>query len=244
MAVKQRTRDIDYTALGTLPFYIISRQTPPYLSSHFLVHTVGSLTLLHVSVEVTIGLAIHVTLVLLLVHVVAVGAVAHIALIVLATLAILELIQHTTHLQQAHPLLSLAHGSAVQARCRVEPAVGVSIALGVGLERSQPVCLGVGGHLCHVAVARDGEFGGLGAIRVGQRAELGAVAAGHEVLGDHVGALRGGVDGDGGGPVNTADPAHGGGLGVGGIEVHAGDEAGEGGAAKWSVSTCDSVVSK
>lgn len=204
------------------------------MSSSILVHTVGRLTLLHVAVEVTVGLAVHVTLVLLLVHhavvIIVVVAISHVALIVLPTLAILELVQHTTHLQQAHPLLSLAHSSAVQARCRVESAVGVPIALGVSLERRQPVRLGIGGHLCHVVVARDGELSGLGAVRVGQGAELGAVAAGHEVLGDHVGALGGGVDGDGGGPVDAADPAHGSGVGVRGVEVHVGNEAGKGGA--------------
>lgn len=187
------------------------------------------------AVVVTVGLAVRVTLVLLLVHhaviVIVVVAISHVALIVLPTLAILKLVQHTTHLQQAHPLLGLAHSSAVQTRCRVESAVGVPIALGVSLERRQPVRLGIGGHLCHVVVARDGELGGLGAVRVGQRAELGAVAAGHEVLGNHVSALGGGVDGDGGGPVDAADPAHGSGVGVRGVEVHVRNEAGEGGAA-------------
>lgn len=234
MAVKQRTEILIIQRWGHYHFRSFLVKFRHTLSSPVLVHTVGRLTLLHVSVHVTVGLAVHVTLILLLlVHVVVVVVVtvAHVALIVLPTLAILELVQHTTHLQQAHPFLGLAHSSAVQAWCRVEPAVGVPITLSIGLESSQPVRLGVGGHLCHVVVARDGELGGLGAVRVGQGAELGAVAAGHEVLGNHVGALGGGVDGDGGGPIDTADPAHGSAVGVGGVEVHIGNEAGECGAA-------------
>lgn len=226
MAVKQRTGCLILQRWGHYHFRSFIVTFAILVFPLFLVHTVGSLALLHASVEVPIGLAVHVPLVLLLIHVV----VAHVA-VVLATLAILELIQYATHLQQAHPLLGLAHGSTVQARCRVESAVGVPIALGISLESSEPIRLGISGHLCHCVVARDSELGGLGAVRVGQRAEVGAVAAGHEVLGNHVGALGGSVDGDGGGPIDTTDPAHSSSLRVRGVEVHVGDEAGEGSAA-------------
>lgn len=147
------------------------------------------------SIVVTVGLAIHMPLILVLLVVVVIVVVVVVAtraaialIIILTTVAILELIQNTTHLQQAHSLLRLAHRHAIQAGSWVEPAVGVPIALGVGLERGKPVGLGIGGHQ-RQRVARDCELGRLGAVRVGERAEVGAVAARHEVLSDHVGAL-------------------------------------------------------
>lgn len=186
---------------------------------------------------VPVGQAVHVALILLVVAPIAALITVAIAVpmsAVLRALAIVKLVQNPVHLEQALALLRrarlrlLLRGGVQAARGRrVEPAVGVPVALGVGAQRCEPVGLRVRGG----AVAADGELGGARVVAVGARLEVGCVAAGRQVVADHGGALAGGGDCDGRGPVDAADPAHlllrGLGLGVA-VEVQAGDEPLEG----------------
>lgn len=201
---------------------------------------------------VPVGQAVDVALVLLVIPPIAALITVAIAVpmsAVLRALAIVKLVQNPVHLEQALALLRRARlrllllllhrGGGVQAARgrRVEPAVGVPVALGVGAQRCEPVGLRVRGG----AVAADGELGGARVVAVGARLEVGCVAAGRQVVADHGGALAGGGDCDGCGPVDAADPAHlllrGLGLGVA-VEVQAGDEALEGVAVGVWVSMC------